>query len=162
MIDQAITFASIAHAGQRRANGMPYIIHPLAVMGTVWMVEHTMAMLLAAILHDTVEDTAVTDREIERRFGADVAMLVTELTTPESEKKRAERNADELKRLSAISAEAQTIKLADIIDNVRTVRKDKPDFAQRYVMEKIDQYDVLLKADPAMRMRAAEALANAM
>ncbi len=161
-LDEAMTFASVAHADQRRAGGLPYIVHPIAVMGIVSCVDHTENMLIAAVLHDVVEDCEVTFDTIERRFGVEVFHLVDELTTPKFVGNRAERNISELERLAQVSPAAATIKLADIIDNVRTIQQDKPNFAPQYVQEKLAQYDVLVQADPKMRLRAAEALVHAM
>jgi len=161
-LDEAITFASIAHAGQRRACGrLPYIIHPINVMTLVSSVEHGLEMLMAAVLHDVIEDTQTTMDTIERRFGSEVLLLVTQLTNT-SGGTRDERKAANLERLALITSDAATIKLADIIDNLRTVRKDKPDFAQEYLMEKIAQYDVLAHGDKNMRLKTAEAIVNAM
>lgn len=162
-LDEAISFAAVAHADQvRDGSGLPYVTHPLNVMGLVSCVDHTPDMLIAAVLHDVVEDTEASLERVKQRFGNVVALLVDELSTPKTAGNRAERNATELQRLAAISSDAQTIKLADIIDNVRTIRTSKPDFADKYVAEKLAQYDVLVKGDPKMRMRAAEALVNAM
>ncbi len=161
-IDRAIQFAAEAHAGQRRAGGLPYITHPLRVMETVSLVEHTEAMLVAAVLHDVVEDCDVTLDQVEAEFGIVVASLVEELTDEDISGNRRERLGAHNARLAEASPEAQTIKLADIIDNVRDIRTNKPEFAPKYVAEKLVQYDILTKASPAMRMRAAEALANAL
>ena len=75
-IEKAIQFATEAHEGQiRKYTGEPYIVHPLAVMETVSTVEHTDEMLMAAVLHDTVEDCDVTLDDIVSHFGPIVADL---------------------------------------------------------------------------------------
>ena len=80
-LDKAIQFATKAHEGQtRKYTGEPYIVHPLAVMEIVKTVEHTEEMLMAAVLHDTVEDCDVTLDQIAFNFGHVVADLVEELT----------------------------------------------------------------------------------
>ena len=81
-IEKAIQFATKAHEGQtRKYTGEPYIVHPLAVMETIKTVEgHTPEMLMAAVLHDTVEDCDVTLDQIAFHFGHCVADLVEELT----------------------------------------------------------------------------------
>ena len=73
-LEKAIQFATKAHEGQvRKYTGEPYIVHPLAVMETVATVEHTDEMLMAAVLHDTVEDCDVTLDDIVTEFGEIVA-----------------------------------------------------------------------------------------
>ena len=81
MKERAIQFATEAHGDQaRKYCGSPYITHPIAVAKIVESVEHTEEMVVAAILHDVVEDTPVTIDEIETEFGPVVAELVHFLT----------------------------------------------------------------------------------
>src|SRR3546814_18148437 len=82
----AIRFATRAHGTQtRKYDGSTYIVHPIAVAEIVKSVPHTAEMVAAAILHDTIEDTAVTALDIKENFGATVATLViwlTDVSTP--------------------------------------------------------------------------------
>ena len=82
-LDKAIQFATKAHEGQtRKYTGEPYIVHPLSVMEIVKTVDHTEEMLMAAVLHDTVEDTDVTLQDIDREFGPVVACLLYTSPSP--------------------------------------------------------------------------------
>jgi (p)ppGpp synthase/HD superfamily hydrolase len=156
-VDQAIAFATLAHEGQeRKYTGEPYITHPIAVAEIVSQVPHTTEMLMAAILHDTVEDTPVTFADIEREFGRDVRVLVfwlTEVSKPE-DGNRATRKAMDLAHYAAAPAEAQTVKIADMIHNTMSIKEHDPDFWVIYQKEKLAILDALVLADPTLRERA--------
>ena len=120
MLDRAIKFATKAHKGQvRKYTGEPYVTHPLAVMNLVQEVPHTTEMLIAALLHDVVEDTPVELDEIETKFGPVVGALVdglTDVSRHEDGNRRTRKSIDR-DRLAEQSGEVQTIKLADLIHN---------------------------------------------
>lgn len=160
MIDQAIAFAAIAHAGQKRKyTGDPYIVHPLEVMSIVRSVEPDREdMAVAAVLHDVVEDTAVSLREIERRFGADIGFMVKELTDVPVEGNRAARKAADRARLAAAPYEVQTVKVADLISNSRTIVPFDPHFAKSYLREKRLLLDVMTDAHAHLIWQAQEIL----
>src|SRR3546814_13925981 len=82
-------------------------------------------MLAAALLHDTIEDTSVTQEDINREFGPTIAKLVMELTDQCHEGNRAARKSAEAVRLSSVSRDAQTIKLADFISNTRSILRHR-------------------------------------
>lgn len=149
-VQEAIEFATLAHGEQvRKYTGEPYIEHPIAVMTIVSEVPHTTEMLVAAILHDTVEDTNVTLREIEAKFGSEVARLVfwlTDVGRPE-DGNRATRKAIDRAHLAEAPPEAQTIKVADMIHNSESVQQNDPNFWQVYREEKRMLLDVLTRAD---------------
>ena len=107
----------------RKYTGEPYINHPAAVVEFVRSVRHTENMLCAAWLHDTVEDTDATLDEIEELFGSCVAQLVEMLTdiSKPSDGNRAIRKHIDLMHTAKASAEAKTIKLADLIDNTKSI-----------------------------------------
>lgn len=156
----AFLFAKGAHerVGQtRKYTGEPYIVHPVAVAELVAEHGGDEEMIAAALLHDTVEDTGVELAEIERRFGAGVAALVADLTdvsTP-SDGNRAVRKRIDLEHTAAASARAQTIKLADLIDNSEGIMEHDSAFAKRYMPEKKRTLAVLTKGHPELRKRAA-------
>jgi GTP pyrophosphokinase len=79
-IIDAYEFARAAHEKQFRATGEPYIIHPLATAEILTELEVDADTLIAALLHDTIEDTGITCEELAERFGADVAALVDGVT----------------------------------------------------------------------------------
>lgn len=137
---RALAFARQAHAGQvRKYTGEPYINHCEAVAELVRSVPgHTPEMVAAALLHDTIEDTGTTRDQIAAEFGEVVAALVMELTDqiPKSSGNRATRKRLEAERLATVSLAAKNIKLADLIDNSRTIVPRDPGFARVYLKEK--------------------------
>ena len=131
--DQAVLkaahFAAQKHAGQRRkgAAAEPYINHLLEVAELVSsaLAEPDIDLVIAALLHDTVEDTGVTKEVLVEAFGSDVADLVMEVTDEKSLPK-AERKRLQIVQASQISVRAQAIKLADKISNLRGILASPP------------------------------------
>ena len=126
---QAAAFAAERHRKQRRkgADADPYINHPLGVAALLASVAHMMApdVLIAALLHDTVEDTETTTEELERLFGSRVRDLVAELTDDKALPK-AERKRRQAEHVPGFSAEAKLIKLADLASNVAELIQRPP------------------------------------
>ncbi len=125
----AAAFAAEKHRNQRRkdADASPYINHPLA-LARVLAVEGGIGErepLLAALLHDTVEDTDTTEAELVERFGAVVAAVVMEVTDDKALAK-AERKAAQVAHAPHLSRAAKLVKLADKIANVRDVASNPP------------------------------------
>jgi guanosine-3',5'-bis(diphosphate) 3'-pyrophosphohydrolase len=124
----ALAFAAHKHRDQRRkdADASPYINHPIALAdvlvneGGVTDVE----VLCAALLHDTVEDTATTHEELVNAFGSRIARIVAEVTDDQALPK-AERKRLQVERAAALSPEAKLVKLADKTCNLRDV-VDRP------------------------------------
>ncbi|HTL80521.1 MAG TPA: HD domain-containing protein [Bacteroidia bacterium] len=116
----SILFASECHSGQFRKDGhTPYINHPLEVMHLLISeggVEEQ-EILIAAMLHDVVEDTNVTAAEIQEKFGKRVAKIVLELTDDKTMTKE-ERKKEQLLSAKLLSSEARLIRLSDKICNV--------------------------------------------
>lgn len=157
--DRARRYASKAHAetGQRRKyTDEPYIVHPAAVVELVRSVSHTEEMLAAAWLHDTVEDTASTLNDIRSHFGDTIASLVDMLTNrgDTAGQKRVARKVADFQHSQRASPEAQTIKLADIIDNTRSIIHFDPQFARVYLIEKRVQIALLTTGNPALWQQA--------
>jgi (p)ppGpp synthase/HD superfamily hydrolase len=158
---RAREFATRAHASidqRRKYTNEPYIVHPVAVAEIVRSVPHTVEMIAAAYLHDVVEDTPATIAEIENEFGRSVAELVgwlTDVSVP-SDGNRAARKAKDLAHTAAAPAQAKTIKLADLIDNTRTIERHDPGFWRVYRVEKIRLLEVLKEGDATLWKRAAE------
>ena len=125
----ALRFAAAKHRDQRRKgrDASPFINHPidvahlLATVGGVTDVE----ILVAAVLHDTVEDTRTTPAEIEENFGAAVRLLVEEMTDDKNLSK-AERKRLQIVKAPHISPRAKLIKIADKICNVRDIAASPP------------------------------------
>lgn len=156
LIRTAKAFAIAAHeaCGQKRKySGEPYWHHPNRVSSMVLVQGMRDECVAAAWLHDVVEDTEVGIDIIRGLFGGDVARLVSELTTVSrpADGNRATRKAIDRAFLSKASAEAQTIKCFDIMDNMADIWENDPDFAERYSKEKIALLDVMTRADPSAR-----------
>ena len=157
---RAAAFAARAHArvGQlRKHTGAPYIEHPRAVAEIVRTIPHDEAMLAAAWLHDTVEDTGVPLAEIVREFGEDVGALVEQLTDvsrPEDGNRKA-RKAKDREHSAKASPRAMTVKLADLIDNSRSILALYPNFAVVYLTEKRELLPLLRAGDPTLWKLAA-------
>ena len=127
---QAASFAARKHISQKRKgnDAAPYINHPLEVanlLANVGQVEDY-DILIAAILHDTVEDTETTEAEIKELFGERVAKMVSEVTDDKSLPK-AERKQQQIEHAPHLSFGAKHIKLGDKISNIRDVMQNPPD-----------------------------------
>ena len=124
-IREAFDFANMAHADQKRKSGEPYIIHPVEVASIVAVeLELGANPVIAAFLHDVVEDTAYTIDDIQKRFGKDVAFLVSVLTKQSKEHYEMSKQVDNYKQmLDSIHYDirALLIKLADRLHNMRTL-----------------------------------------
>ena len=129
-IREAFEFAREAHAGQKRKSGEPYIIHPIAVACIVAKELKLGANpVIAAFLHDVVEDTPFSIDDIQKRFGKDVAFLVGTLTKKEKEQYAMSKQVDNYKQmLDTIHYDirALLIKLADRLHNMRTLGSMPP------------------------------------
>ena len=149
----------MAHGDQRRkyTNDL-YINHPIAVAEIVETVPHTLEMIAAALLHDVVEDTDVTIEQVEAKFGYKVAELVgwlTDISRPEDGNRKTRKAIDREHSANA-PAEAQTIKLADLIHNSISIAEHDPGFWKVYKEEKIKLLKVLTKGDKTLMLRAQQ------
>jgi (p)ppGpp synthase/HD superfamily hydrolase len=159
IVEKAKVFATAAHAAVaqlRKYTNEPYIVHPADVFAIVSTVDSvTPEMLAAAWLHDVVEDTGVTIEVIRQMFGEKVAELVgwlTDVSRPE-QGNRATRKAIDRAHSAMAPAEAQTIKLADLISNCTSIREHDEAFARVYFEEKRLLLEVLTKGDPVLYER---------
>lgn len=157
-VNAALIFACTAHAvvGQeRKYTGEPYITHPIEVMMLVREHGGDEDMQCAALLHDVLEDTEATSLEVFRGFGSNVLSMVEALTDTETGN-RAARKAASCSRLGAASSGVQTIKLADLVSNSRTIIARDPDFAKVYLREKVALLRVLTCGDGRLWNLAAK------
>lgn len=153
LVSKALAYADAAHGRinhVRKYTGEPYINHLIEVMELVSTVPHTEEMLAAALLHDTIEDTPITLEDINREFGDTIAKLVMELTDQCHEGNRAARKSAEAARLATVSHDAQTIKLADLISNTRSILRYDPGFAKVYLTEKTQVLAVMTSGDASL------------
>jgi (p)ppGpp synthase/HD superfamily hydrolase len=159
--DRARTFATAAHAAVaqlRKYTNEPYIVHPAEVVQILKTRPHDPEMVAAAWLHDVVEDTGVSIEVIRAEFGSKVSDLVgwlTDVSRPE-QGNRATRKAIDRAHTAAAPAEAQTIKLCDLISNTRSIVEHDAEFARVYLAEKRLLLEVMTKADPELMARARE------
>ena len=162
MFDRAVKFATKAHRGQvRKYTDQAYIMHPLAVAEIVRTVpNHTEEMLVAAVLHDVVEDTDVTVQNICDEFGTVVGMYVeylTDISVPQ-DGNRAQRKERDAYHVASGPAESQTIKVADLIHNTADISTHAPKFWEVYKHEKWFQLNLLTKADSELWLQARNQL----
>ncbi len=127
MIEKALELAERAHATQKRDDGDPYVIHPIRAARFLMeeMDEHNSDVVVAALLHDVVEDTTVTLEEVRDQFGGTVAALVDSVTRPRAateieEEKRTSKPLMYQHTIEHGSQETIRIKAADIVDNMRS------------------------------------------
>jgi len=145
LIVRAAETATVAHAGQTRRSGEPYVTHPIAVAGIVANLGLDAQTVAAALLHDAVEDTGVTTDAIERDFGPSVAVIVegvTKLDRLQFDSKEAQQAATVRKMLVAMANDWRVliIKLADRLHNMRTLSV-MPEWKQRRTaQETLDIY----------------------
>lgn len=136
----------------RKYTGEPYLVHPFAVAGLVASVTSDEEMLAAAILHDVVEDSHITAKTIHHILGKRVGDLVVDLTDVSTlaDGNRALRKKLDRERLFEASWDAKTIKLADMIDNTKSILAHDPKFAKIYMAEKKLLLSVIGDGDKAL------------
>jgi len=146
LIEGAYALAAEAHAPQRREDGQPYIVHPVAVAEILAGYRLDAATIATALLHDTVEDTGVTLAEIEKRFGREIARLVdgvTKLTRLELQSERTKQAENFRKLVLAMSEDIRVllVKLADRLHNMRTLgAKADPEKRRKTARETLEIY----------------------
>ena len=144
-VERAYVFAEKCHEGQLRQSGDPYITHPLAVAHILADMHMDHESLMAAMLHDVIEDTGVTKGQISRRFGRPVADLVdgvSKLTGIQFQSK-AEQQAESFQKMTlAMSRDIRVVlvKLADRLHNMRTLGVLSPAKRRRIARETLDIY----------------------
>ena len=145
-VEKAYELAKSAHGDQRRKSGEPYIIHPLSVAIILAELEMDKETIIAGILHDVVEDTGVTDEQIEEEFGNEVASLVdgvTKLTQLNYSQDKIEVQAENLRKMFIAMAKdirVVVIKLADRLHNQRTMQYQTPEKQIEKSRETLDIY----------------------
>ena len=126
---EALQFAAHKHRDQRRKDleASPYINHPIALANVLWLEGgvHDPAVICAALLHDTIEDTDTTPGELRVQFGKKVADIVMEVTDDRSLPK-AERKRLQIAHAPRLTREAKLVKLADKICNLRDMGQSPP------------------------------------
>lgn len=144
-VSRALDLAAEAHQGQSRASGDPYIAHPVAVARILAELNMDTDTIVAALLHDVVEDTPITLAQIETQFGSDVAALVdgvTKLSWLEVRTREEEQVENLRKMFLAMARDIRVIliKLADRLHNMRTLKHLPPDRVRRIAKETREIY----------------------
>ena len=144
-VREAYKFADAAHLGQFRASGLPYITHPIAVAGLCADWKLDAQAIMAALMHDTIEDQGVTKVELIEKFGAPTADLVDGLTKLDKLhfNTREEGQAESFRKmLLAMARDVRVIliKLADRLHNMRTMLAMAPEKRRRIARETLDIY----------------------
>lgn len=142
-IKEAYDFAEQAHLGQLRKSGEPYILHPLAVADILVNMNMDTTSIIAALLHDVVEDTTVSLEIVEQQFGHTCAMLVDGLTKLERIKfktKEEQQNENYRKMFVAMAQDIRVIliKLADRLHNMRTLKYQSEESQRRIADETLE------------------------
>lgn len=146
MIRKAYELAGSAHQGQCRKSGEPYIVHPLWVAIILANLEMDKETIVAGMLHDVVEDTAISEEEIKKDFGEEVALLVdgvTKLGQLSYSSDKLEVQAENLRKMFLAMAKdirVIIIKLADRLHNMRTLQYMRPQKQKDIAKETMDIY----------------------
>jgi len=142
LIEKAYDYAKKAHKGQQRKSGEPYFNHVVAAAYNVAEFGMDATTIAAALLHDTIEDTPITEEDVQKEFGTEIVFLVNGVTKLGTLKYRgAERHVESLRKFFIASAEdirVIIIKLGDRLHNVRTLEHLPPEKAERIALETIE------------------------
>lgn len=140
LILKALRFSAEKHTDQRRkdAKSSPYINHPIQVAETLWRIGgvRDVNLLAAAILHDTIEDTNTTPKELEKEFGEEVLSLVLEVTDDKSLPKQTRKQL-QIEHASHKSEKAKMLKIADKLNNIQDIVKSPP---SNWTLERKQEY----------------------
>src|SRR5688572_7333689 len=145
LINKAYVYSARMHEGQLRKSGDPYFIHPVSVANIIADMRLDAASVCAALLHDVVEDTGATERDIAQLFGDEVAFLVdgvTKLGRINFTCKEDQQAESFRKMLIAMARDIRVllVKLADRLDNMRTLQHMKPEAQERIAQETLEIY----------------------
>jgi (p)ppGpp synthase/HD superfamily hydrolase len=171
MLYDAIELAARAHYNQvRKGTEIPYIVHPLAVAGILIRSQCSEHLVIAGLLHDTIEDTPVTIGEIRSQFGSEVADLVTAMSEPDKKASWEDRKAHTIEYLGNMANDdVLLIALADKLDNVRAIREglesngekfwerfNRPREKQQWYYESLHEvFSARVRREPALTLLAA-------
>lgn len=152
-VKNAMAFAEHYHRGQYRDYNkhVPYIVHPVAVATQIWKWGGTEDEVIAGFLHDTVEDTKATEKEIRREFGENVAFMVkyqTDISKPSDGTRKVRVQLDN-EHYAKGNTGSKRGKFADTNDNIKDLVEKNPKFAKTYFKEKWSLIHLLY--EPALR-----------
>lgn len=174
VLERIRDYADKAHGNQQRKyTPERYIVHPVRVMEICRQHTTALPVLAAALLHDVLEDTPVTEGELyqflttlmTKEDAGKTTQLVTELTDVYTKAfyprwNRRKRKMKEAERIQKTSGESQTVKYADIIDNCREIVQHDPDFASVFLRECKGLLQVMPQGDPQLYQQAKDTVAQ--
>jgi len=143
LLIKVISFVLDAHKGQMRKSGDPYIVHPIAVAKILASLKMNSAIIATGLLHDVVEDTKYSIKEIQEKFGLEIAEMVDSVTKISNIQKGIDRTAQTFRKfLVYISKHPQVIavKLADRLNNMYTLEYLRPEQQKSISQETLDFY----------------------
>jgi guanosine-3',5'-bis(diphosphate) 3'-pyrophosphohydrolase len=145
LINRAYVYAARMHQGQLRRSGDPYFIHPVSVADIIAQLHLDTASICAALLHDVIEDTDITPEDLTREFGKEITFLVEGVTKLGQLNfgSREDREAESFRKmLLAMSRDIRVllVKLADRLDNMRTLHYMTLEAQERIARETLDVY----------------------
>ncbi|MBK5215388.1 MAG: bifunctional (p)ppGpp synthetase/guanosine-3',5'-bis(diphosphate) 3'-pyrophosphohydrolase [Candidatus Pacebacteria bacterium] len=144
LIEKAYNFAKKAHEGQKRKNGDPYFIHVASTAQNLADLGMSPSVIAAGLLHDVLEDADVTEEELKKEFGEEIANLIEGVTKLGRVRyKGIERNVENLRKFFISVAKdlrVLVIKLADRLHNIETLENVRPDKQRRIALETLEIY----------------------
>lgn len=145
LINRAYVFAAKAHEGQMRKSGDPYFIHPVSVASIIAEMNSDTASICAALLHDVIEDTDYEEEDLAEEFGSEIAFLVAGVTKlgKMNFQSREDRQAESFRKMLLAMAKdirVLLVKLADRLDNMRTMESMSTSAQERISQETMDVY----------------------
>ena len=151
------------HDGQyRKYTNEPYHVHPFEVASILTKAQQSQEVVIAGYLHDVLEDCDVSEDEIERLFGErvkDLVLMVTDISRPEDGNRKTRKNIDK-EHLALADKDGQTVKLADLISNSKSICEYDPGFAKVYMREKKELLTVLTKGHTELYEQALDIILN--
>lgn len=144
LLQKAYAFAEAAHEGQKRMSGEPYFFHVFETAKIIAKLGMDIQTIVAGLLHDTIEDTKVTEEDIKKEFGEDILFLINGVTKLGTLKYRGhERHVESLRKFFVAMANdlrVVIIKFADRLHNLRTLQYVREDKRERIALESIEVY----------------------
>src|SRR5271155_2948124 len=145
LIQRAYDYSFKMHAGQTRKSGEPYVVHPVSVAGIIADLRLDAASVCAGLLHDVVEDTLASTKDIEKNFGGEIATLVDGVTklSKINFTSKEDRQAENFRKMVVAMARdirVLLIKLCDRLDNMRTLEHMNPEAQERIARETLEIY----------------------
>lgn len=161
MVTKALEFAIKAHEGQiRKGDGKPYIIHPINVAIIIARANFPDLVIAAGLLHDTVEDTKISVRNIEDNFGSTVAEIVDDLTEKDKSLPWKVRKEQAIAHIQEMDTWSLSVKTADKIDNLRSMYiaylEQGPNVMKKFNAPMTDQIEMDKKLYNALRRKWPE------